>query len=55
MYATSSVLTNLTGMFSDTGVILVATIGVILAGAVALLGLGFGFRHLKKYVTGRKF
>ena len=55
MYATSSALTALTSMFTDTGTLLVAVIGTILAGAVALLGLGFGFRHLKKYITGRKF
>jgi len=55
MYATTSVLTNLSAMFADTGTIMVAVIATILAGAVALLGLGFGWRHLKKYVTGRKF
>jgi len=55
MYATSSALTSLASMFTDTGVILAAVISVILAGTVALLGLGFGVRHVKKYITGRKF
>jgi len=55
MYATSTVLSQLASSFTDTGTILTATLAAILAGAVALLGLGFGWRHLKKYVTGRKF
>jgi len=55
MYATSSALTALASLFSDTGVILTAIIGVILAGLIALLGLGFGVRHVRKYITGRKF
>lgn len=41
--------------FTDTGTILVAVVGVIVAALVALLGLGFGIRHLRKYITGRKF
>lgn len=52
--ATSSVAA-LGTVFTDTGTILSAVIGVILGGVVALLGLGFGVRHVKKYITGRKF
>jgi len=55
MYATTSALTALTNLFTDTGTILTAVIGVILAGLIALLGLGFGVRHVRKYITGRKF
>jgi len=55
MYSASNVVTQLGNIFTDTGTILVAVIATILVGAVALLGLGFGFRHLKEYVTGRKF
>jgi len=55
MYSIANAVTNVGTMFTDTGTILVAVIATILVGAVALLGLGFGFRHLKKYVTGRKF
>jgi len=55
MYATTSAITSLTSLFGDVGVLLTAVIATILAGAVALLGLGFGWRHLKKYITGRKF
>jgi len=55
MYSIANAVTNLSSMFTDTGTILVASIATILTGAVALMGLGFGWRHLKKYVTGRKF
>jgi hypothetical protein len=55
MWVAASTTAALATAFADTGTILVAVIATILAGAVALLGLGFGFRHLKKYVTGRKF
>jgi len=55
MYATSSAIASLNSFFGDTGVLLTATIGVILAGLIALLGLGFGVRHVRKYITGRKF
>jgi len=42
-------------MFSDTGAMLSVIIVAILAGAVALVGLGFAWRHLVKRITGRKF
>lgn len=55
MYASSSAITGLNGAFSDAGAILVIAIAATLAGGVALLGLGFAWRHLKHYITGRKF
>jgi len=55
MWEIASTTDVLSTAFSDTGTILVAVIGVVLTGLVALLGLGFGVRHLKKYITGRKF
>jgi len=45
----------LTSMFSDIGTILALTIAAVVATAIALLGLGFGYRKLKQYVTGGKF
>jgi len=42
-------------MFTNTGSVLTAVIATTVAGLVALLGLGFGIRHLRKYITGRKF
>lgn len=55
MWVAASTTAALGTVFTDTGTILTAVIGVILAGLIALLGLGFGVRHLRKYVTGRKF
>lgn len=55
MWTAASTTGILATAYSDTGTILVAVIGTIVAGIVALLGLGFGIRHLRKYITGRKF
>lgn len=55
MYATTSLATTWAGVTADVGTVLVLVIASIVAGLVALLGLGFGIRHLRKYITGRKF
>jgi len=55
MWGVASTTDALSTLFTNTGTILVAVIGVVLVGLVALLGLGFGVRHLRKYITGRKF
>jgi len=55
MWVTASTPAALSSAFTDTGTILAAVVSVILAGLIALLGLGFGVRHLRKYITGRKF
>lgn len=52
-YASSSA--NLTSAFSDTGVLVTLVVGAIVAGVIALYGLGYGIRHVKKWITGRKF
>lgn len=55
MWTIASTTAVLTSAFADTGTILTLVIGVVVVAIVALLGLGFGMRHLKKYITGRKF
>jgi len=55
MWAIASTTEALTTAFTNTGTTLAASIAVILVGLIALLGLGFGIRHLRKYITGRKF
>lgn len=55
MWDIASTTSTLTTAYSDTGTILVVVIAAVVTGLVALLGLGFGVRHLKKYITGRKF
>jgi len=55
MWTTASTTDVISSMFTDTGTILSATIATVVVGIVALLGLGFAIRHLRKYITGRKF
>jgi len=55
MWEIASTTGVLTTAYSGAGTILVLVIGTVLTALVALLGLGFGVRHLRKYVTGRKF
>lgn len=55
MYSIASSSADISTMFTNTGLIIAATIGTVLVGYVALLGLGFAVRHGKKYITGRKF
>jgi len=55
MWSVASTTAVLTGAYADTGTILVVVIGTIVTAVIALIGLGFGLRHLKKHVTGKKF
>lgn len=55
MWSIASTTAVLGEAFTDTGTILTSVVGVVVVGLVALLGLGFGLRHLRKYITGRKF
>lgn len=55
MWNIGSTTDVLTTAFANTGTILTSVIGVVVVALVALLGLGFGIRHLRKYITGRKF
>jgi len=55
MWATASTTEVIASAFAATGTILTATVSTVVIALVALLGLGFAVRHLKKYITGRKF
>jgi len=55
MWSTASTTALLGTAFSDTGVIVALVLATIVAAVIALMGLGFGIRHVRKYVTGRKF
>lgn len=55
MWTIASTTDALSTVFTNAGLTLAASVGVILVGLVALLGLGFGVRHLRKYITGDKF
>jgi len=55
MWNAASTTATIASAFTDTGTILTASVGVIVTALIALLGLGFAIRHLRKYVTGKKF
>lgn len=55
MWDVASTSDALGTLYSNAGTILAVVVAAILTGLVALLGLGFGVRHLRKYITGRKF
>jgi len=55
MWPIASTTATLNTAFTDTGTILVLVIATIVTALVALMGLGFGIRHLRKYISGKKF
>jgi len=55
MWTVADATSTLATAYSGTGDALTYIVGVIVGAIVALLALGFGIRHLRKYVTGRKF
>jgi len=55
MWAVADTTGVISTMFTSTGTILTATIATLVVAIVALLGLGFAIRHLRKYITGKKF
>lgn len=55
MWVTASTTEVIAAAYAAAGTILTATVSTVVIGLVALLGLGFAVRHLKKYITGRKF
>jgi len=55
VYASSSAVTSINGAFSDTGSLLVVILAGIVAGTVALMALGYAIRHIRHWITGRRF
>lgn len=55
MFSVADATSTLATLFTNTGQVLTYVIPITLLGLIALLGLGFGVRHLRKYITGRKF
>jgi len=55
MFATSTLASIWAGATSDTGYILTLVLTAVVAGTIALMGLGYGIRHVKKWITGRRF
>jgi hypothetical protein len=54
-FGTSTAPTLVNGLVGDVAVIIGAVVGAILGLLAALLGLGWGIRKFKNYITGRKF
>jgi len=54
-FSTSTAPTLVNQTITDVAVIIGAVIGSILGLLAALLGLGWGIRKFKAYITGRKF
>jgi len=55
MWDAASSTAALTTSFSNVGVVLAVAIAAILLAWAGLVGLGFGIRKAKKYVTGKHF
>ncbi|MBC7836914.1 hypothetical protein H7X87_04030 [Acetobacteraceae bacterium] len=55
MWGIASTTALLTSTFTDLGSIMTFVLGSVVAVALGLVALGFGWRYLKKYVTGKKF
>jgi len=55
IWTATSTTDILDDVYSDTGLILVLVIGTVVVAVVALMGLGYGIRHLKKWILGKKF
>jgi len=55
MYSIASSTATLTQSFTDTGTLVALVLAAVVTGVIALMGLGYGIRHLRKYITGRKF
>jgi len=55
MFSTSTFATIFNGAVSDTGYMVGLVVAATVVGVIALMGLGFGIRHIKKWITGKKF
>jgi len=54
MYGIASTTTQIGWSLADAGFMVTAVIASIAVGLIALMGLGFLFRHIKR-ILGRKF
>jgi len=55
MWDIASTTELLTSAMTDVGTIFVLLLGSIVGLTIALMGLGYGIRKLKKHATGGKF
>lgn len=55
MYSTSTALSQIASSGVDIGLVVAATVGLVMTGWAALTGVGFLKRKISHYVSGRKF
>lgn len=55
MYGVASSTADIATLLTNTGTVVAAVVTTVLAGAIALVGLGFAWRHIVKRITGKKF
>jgi len=54
MFSVASASAVFTSLTTATGSLIWSTLSVLIVALASLLGLGFGIRHVKKWITGRK-
>jgi len=54
-FSTSTAPTIVNSLISDVALIIGAVVGTILGLLAALMGLGWGVKKFRRYITGRKF
>lgn len=55
MYNIASSTADITTALSNTGVLVALVLASVVVGVIALMGLGYAIRHIKKWILGRKF
>jgi len=55
MYSVASSSATITQALTDTGTLVALVVASVVIGLIALMGLGFGVRHIRKYISGKKF
>jgi len=53
MISTTTVSALQTAFFEDTSFLVLAALAVLLGALAALMGLGYGIRRAKRWITGR--
>jgi len=54
-YSSTTAITQINGALSDTGSLLTVIIFGVVAGTVALMALGYAIRHIRHWISGRRF
>lgn len=55
MYDIASSTAEITTALQNTGTLVALVLASVVIGVIALMGLGYAIRHLKKWILGRRF